>query len=57
MTWDSLKAGVIFIIFVLVLIGVGQFGWAIILGFISLIIFVVAYLVIRIITEYPKDND
>lgn len=44
--------GLLFL-FVLLLIGIGQFGWAIILGSISLCIIGVAYIVIRVLVEYP----
>lgn len=56
MTWQHIKAIIYVILAVLIIIAIGQYGWPIILGAISVVIIGFLYIVTRIIVEYPDDK-
>ena len=55
--WSLIKSLGLLALLVLVIIGIGQFGWAIILGTISLVIIACAYIIIRVLVEYPDETE
>lgn len=57
MSWAAVKAILFVIVFMIIIIGIGQYGWPIILGTISAIIIGIVYICVRIIVEYPKDDN
>lgn len=56
MSWGNVKAIALTVAFMLIIAFIGNWGWEIIVGSISVIIIAVVYIGARIIAEYPDDD-